>query len=371
MQETANSLYSTITVRQMIERTTLKEIDISVGTTAIGANAFTNCSQLQRVTIPDSVKSIGKYAFQYCSLILNPITIPNSVTSIGESAFLQCQRVPKFNIGSGLKTIGERAFQGCSSITEITLPNTITSIATNAFNSCTKLTTLYCDWAEGEISGAPWGATKAEVVYLRKANTEGLQYALNEDGESYQITTYTGTETDIYIGSHYNGKPITKIADNAFNVQSGVRGGITRVDMFYSNIEYIGADAFALQNSLNEVHLPLTLKTIGNTAFDGCAFNNITIPNGVISIGSTAFIATQLININVPNSVETIGDQAFAFCNNLSSATLGYGCVSGMGNGVFEGCSNLYDIYVSWADGVLNGAPWGADNAKIHYNTIT
>lgn len=73
------------------------------------------------IAIPDSVKSIGAWAFEDCKEITS-ITIPDSVTSIGEYAFYRCPALKRINIPSGVTSIGDNAFSDCTSLTRIKVP---------------------------------------------------------------------------------------------------------------------------------------------------------------------------------------------------------------------------------------------------------
>ena len=80
--------------------------------TSIGYRAFSDCSRLTSVTIPNSVTSIGERAFSSCKG-LTSVTIPNSVTSIGQSAFKGCSGLTSVTIPNSVKSIGEWAFKDC------------------------------------------------------------------------------------------------------------------------------------------------------------------------------------------------------------------------------------------------------------------
>ena len=107
--------------------------------TSIGDGAFSVCSGLTKITIPNGVTSIGDYAFSDCSG-LTKITIPNGVTSIRDGAFSNCSGLTEITIPDSVTSIGDNAFSDCSGLTEITIPDSVTSIGDYAFYDCTNLT---------------------------------------------------------------------------------------------------------------------------------------------------------------------------------------------------------------------------------------
>ena len=119
----------------------LTSVTIPNSVTSIGVEAFYQCTGLTSVTIPNSVTSIGDYAFSGCSG-LTSVTIPNSVTSIGNSAFSGCSGLTSVTIPNSVTSIGDYAFSGCSGLTSVTIPNSVTSIGYGAFNNCSGLTSV-------------------------------------------------------------------------------------------------------------------------------------------------------------------------------------------------------------------------------------
>ena len=150
---------------ELVQRTikAVTEDDLQ-GSTSIGDYAFSYCSELTSVTIPDSVTSIGYSAFRNCSGLINVIigngvesigqnafyncnkltsvTIPDSVTSIDDEVFRDCSGLTSATIGNGVTSIGDGAFDGCSGLTSVTIGNSVTSIGTKAFYDCSGLTSV-------------------------------------------------------------------------------------------------------------------------------------------------------------------------------------------------------------------------------------
>lgn len=113
-----------------------------------------------------NVTSIGEHAFRNHSS-LTSITIPNSITSIVYQAFYNCSSLTNITFGenSQLTSIGYEAFMRCSNLPSITIPHSVTNIENLAFRYCTNLSTIYINKPQGSISGAPWGAPNAQVIW--------------------------------------------------------------------------------------------------------------------------------------------------------------------------------------------------------------
>jgi hypothetical protein len=109
--------------------------------TTIGKEAFNGCTGMKSVTIPNSVTTIERMAFANCSN-LTSITIPNSVTRIEYGAFFFCNNLTNVTIPSSVTVIGEEAFQKCYNLKNVTIPNSVTSIGSNAFADCSELTKI-------------------------------------------------------------------------------------------------------------------------------------------------------------------------------------------------------------------------------------
>ena len=110
--------------------------DLPIAT--IAAGAFRANASLKAVTIPDSVTSIGDYAFAECPL-LEAIVLPNSVKTIGRNAFSSCISLTSAKLSTALQEIPAELFAGCSKLTIVNIPATVTKIGARAFSRCLLL----------------------------------------------------------------------------------------------------------------------------------------------------------------------------------------------------------------------------------------
>lgn len=100
--------------------------------TTIGSYAFWDCSGLTNIIIPNSVINIERSAFEQCDS-LTAVDIPNSVTTIGAFAFYWCFNLKSVTIGNSVTLIGNKAFESCIKLKSLTIPNSVTTIGACAF----------------------------------------------------------------------------------------------------------------------------------------------------------------------------------------------------------------------------------------------
>ncbi|MBQ8614387.1 MAG: leucine-rich repeat protein [Ruminiclostridium sp.] len=244
--------------------------------TSIGSFAFSDCTKLTSVIIPDSVTSIGYNAFNKCSGITS-ITIPNSVISIEDFAFDCCSNLKSITIGNSVKSIGYGVFQSCHNLTSITIPDSVTSIGESAFYYCTSL----------------------KSVIIGKGITS-ISKDLFEGCES--LTSVTIPDS------------VTSIGNSAFYGCDGLKS-ITIPD----SVTYIYSYAFG-SCGLTSVVIPDKVTGIGSSAFSYCDnLERVTIGNSVKSIYAEAFYSCDnLSSIIIPDSVTNIAREAFAYCSALN-----------------------------------------------------
>ena len=218
----------------------LTEVDISYGVTEIGEYAF-SANNLEKVTIPGSVIRIGYCAFHGTSLRevkipegveyigaeafawsneLETLTLPTTLKSIGNNAFVLCNNLRSVTIPNGVEYIDYSAFAD-TALTSVTIPGSVKSIGANAFGSCNIL---------GQIDVAQENSvyTSVDGVLFTKDMSKLVQYPAGKSGESYRIP---GGVTEIEAGAFNDCRTLTsieipegvqKITSENFNVVTSI-----------------------------------------------------------------------------------------------------------------------------------------------------
>ena len=331
----------------------LTSIFIPNSVTSIGDYAFFDCSSLTSVTLPNSITNIGNKTFQSCDS-LTSITIPNSVTSIGEWAFSSCSSLTSVTIGNSVTSIGDWAFADCKSLTSITIPNSVTSIGDWAFQYCSSLTSITIPNSVTTIGVKAFAdcLSLTSVVWNAK-NCADCSYNPPFIGCS-QLTSFTFGENVKYIPAHLCSacKSLTSItiSNSVTNIGESAFSGCSSLASVNigNSVTTIGRDAFHYCFSLTSLTIPNSVTSIGDVAFSECSsLTSVSIGNSVTNIGAGAFAAcSSLTSITIPNGVTSIGEFAFADCSSLASITCDATTPPTMYSGTFLGVSKLIPVYI-------------------------
>ncbi len=279
------------------------EFSIANGTIGVGSYVFFKSPSLEIVTIPDSLKVLGKGAFAECPKLLRVITGDYcQLTEINDFVFYKCSVLEEVDIPIKTKIIGKSAFYK-SGIKEITIPKNVEEISDYAFYGCQRLYKL----------------TFADDSSLRQIGKYAFSKAFSEDVGN--IALPNGVEA---IGERAFYK-----CENLKNISIG------------SSLEEIGLGVFEACSSLESIVIPDSVKIIGNRAFSKCeALKLVDFGSGVTEIGNYAFYKCgSLKQVTIPSNVTKIGDYAFRNCSltNLYLANT----ISEMGSHVFNGNISL------------------------------
>ena len=174
----------------------MDSLTINDATTSIGSWAFDECYKLTTLSLGKNITTIGDYAFLDCHTLDN-VTIPPSVTSIGKSAFYRCYALTTLSLGENIEKIGSYAFAECGHLTNVTIPEKVETIEPYTFGWCTSL--KYITLPAGLTSfkdrlvSCPAGFTKQSpkngAIYYNNDKTaaERLRDNPDDQSESYHI----------------------------------------------------------------------------------------------------------------------------------------------------------------------------------------
>ena len=313
----------------------IRRVVVGTGITAIGTDAFADCTNLQTVQLPDTLQTIGNNSFQNCKS-LTEVRIPASVQEIGQGAFYHCTALQRAILKPGLQRIRDRAFAGCTALQEIQIPTTVYQIATNAFADCRE-----------EVQRT---AHKAGIENPQK-QVEKLNDTLGQMGKNAQtagyvicdgvLESYTGTEKVLRIPQW-----VQKIGCKALAYNEN----LTKV-ILPKGLICIEKDAFAGCRNLEYVTIPLEVTEIGESAFYNCtSLKRVDLLGGrtLKKIGALAFAGcTALEEVELPGDLIEIPEYAFGQCENLQHVEFSYpedeekSCTRKIAKGAFKGCSKL------------------------------
>ena len=316
----------------------LTSITIPDSVAGIGSRAFEGCSSLTSVTISDGVTVIGGYAFEGCSSLMS-ITIPDSVTNIGGTAFERCSSLTSVTIGNSVTSIGEWAFYGCGSLTSITIPDSVTSIGHQAFYNCKKLTNVTIGNGVTSIGYSAFdGCSSLTGVYITD-----IAVWCNIDFEYYYG----------YEGSDYSSNPLS-YAHNLY-----LNNELVTDLVIPDGVTSIGNYAFYDCSLLTSITIGNCVTSIGERAFYGCssltgvyitdiaAWCNIKFggySDNPLSYAHNLYLNNELVtDLIIPDSVTNIGDEVFRSCSSLTSITIP-DSVTSIGERAFEKCSSLKNV---------------------------
>ena len=393
---------------------------IASGVTSIGDGAFSGCTSLTTVSIPDDLTSVGFHAFNRTPWLEGQ---PDGVVYVGKVAYRLIEKnvpITSIVITDGTVSISPSAFEGCTSLATVIIPASVTSIGDYAFNGCPNLTSVIVFATTPPALGFNVFAGDRKI-YVPNGTERDYKAAAGWNNYTDYITVIPIEESGGACGTGVTWK-LTAIPNNYILTISGTgdmgdmdsnplwenyKSDITTV-VIGDGVTSIGECAFYGCTSLATVSIPASVTSIGESAFDGCtrlatvsipasvtsvgsyAFENTpwlgdqpdgvvyvgkvaykwkgdatiaTIADGTISISPRAFSSAQITSVSIPASVTSIGVGAFQSCQDLTSVIIP-ASVTSIGNFAFQSCTNLESVYVlPTTPPTIGSDPFNACNA--------
>lgn len=178
--------------------------------THIAANAFRNCTFIEKVRVLDGIIEFGDSTFMGCSS-LRSIELPKTLKTIGSNCFEGCRSLKEFNGNDGLESMNNSVFKGCLELTSLSIPNSLLRLGTTIVDGCMNL-------------------------------------------------NYTSFDNGLYLGNSENPYLILYLASDTL-ISSCV---------LHEKTKFIASSAFSECRSLKSIQIPDEVISIGNNSFYFC-----------------------------------------------------------------------------------------------------
>ncbi|MBQ7958049.1 MAG: leucine-rich repeat domain-containing protein [Clostridia bacterium] len=234
-------------------------------------------NNLVSVNLPDTVKTIGDYAFAYNGS-LETVNIPSGVTEIPQECFFGCKKMVNMNLPDSVREIGSSAFEGCKVLESVEIKGVV-NVGDKAFYQCNKLVNV------------------AFSDSLKSIGSSALQYC-------------TLTET-LDLSS------VEKLGENVFSHNSTIKKVILN-----DNLKVLENGVFSYCRNLEEINFPAELVSIGNYSFENTGIKSAVFGGKLKEIGKRAFEMAALDGTVDLSTVEIIGEDAFGWCMDIEKVVL-------------------------------------------------
>ncbi len=323
--------------------------------------------QIRSVVIAEGVTGVDSFLLCYN---LESVTLPSSLKTIGHAAFLNCSKLVSVAIPDGVTNIGSQAFQSCG-LTRVFIPKSITQIGSWVFDDCRELSDVYyfgseTDWAKIQIDSNNSGLLNATIHYdfthvCALTKVEAKAATETEDGcREYWVCPTCGLAYKDELGKEKTTVeaetiPAGTIAYGSCDTWNGNMSwilsgsGELRISGIGSGKDFDGSNApwYEYREHILSATIENGITSIGSYAFSGCnKLTTVTMADSVVQISPRAFLdCSSLTNVSIPDTVNYIGDSAFENCTSLtnvklpSSITYVHWCT-------FRGCSKLVSVEI-------------------------
>ena len=379
----------------------IEECNIHEGCKYIGYSAFSDCTALTTIRMPDSVVYIGQDAFKNCSS-LEYFDISKNTNEIGSYAFYRCSSLTSMIVPDSTISIGDYAFNYCSSLTKLSFGNGVVELSEGLLNGCSSLKELTLPFIgkssteESESKTSEFGYIFGRNYFDNSVKTD--QYYNTRDGYGnptdyisyyipYSLKIVSISKGTISFGAFYNCRNIAKIilGNDITSIDWYAFCNCTSLNVIVvgPSVESIRSNSFKncsyLYEVVNESSLtcsagdgvfPSSIKQVISQEDDSIvSFNDdgfityddengtvligyadtakeIVLPNYVTKIGNGAFsYDTRIESITIPDNVTSIGSSAFEHCDNLHTVDIS-DSITSIPKYAFHGCSQLYSVVI-------------------------
>ena len=256
-------------------------------------------SSIKSLVVEEGCTSISDYAFYgyFGYENLAEITLPNTLKSIGKEAFYGCDSLTEVTLPNSLESIGRSAFYGCDSLKKVTIPS-VSELGGYAFSNNSALTEVHL--------GAGVASEDTSAFYLAFQDLPALTtLTVAEENPNFKsVDNVLFTKDGSVLAFYPQGKNASSYT---------VPDGVAKIDSF----------AFRNSGALKQVAFPNSLKEIGESAFQYTGLQKVQVPDSVESIEDSAFAScTDLASVSLGAGLKQLGNCVFQYDDKLSDVAV-------------------------------------------------
>lgn len=290
------------------ECTNIEKVELPDGIERILDYAFGECHSLTEINLPDSLKEIGRSCFYNCSS-LRQVRLPRNLTEIDFGVFSGCSSLEYVDMGDKIEEIGGNAFLDCTSLKEIEIPASVTEIGLWAFRSCSSLKEIILPDSIVTLGSASISqCTSLQSIKLPE-NLKTIPDNFLQGCSALERIDFPDSVTRIGERALANCRNIVelKLPDNLTELGDVALGGMNKLQSIEISPEN---KYFCVENNLlfdkSKSVLLLYPSARPDTTF--------TVPAGVTEISAACFgLCENLSDLYVPETVISIGDYMFSY----------------------------------------------------------
>lgn len=314
----------------------LQEVNFLADVTTIGEDAFNGCKNLTSIILPETLQTIGAFAFKASGL--TSIELPESIQKIGAQAFYGT-KLTEFTFPDHPTQIAY-GLLSTTPIMAVEIPKWMERVPTQLCEKCTSLTEVTfaerlaedADIAQTMTIGA--GAF-AECSHLTEVTFPNVPTTLEE----HSFAAAGLTEIHFANVPLFYNKTTNYNTDGAFIECNS----LTHVE-FPDEVKAVGDRMFYSCKNLTTVDFGNGVETIGSNAFNLTGIKEITWSPVLTSIGASAFASTAIVNLSLPSTIKVYDKSSvFDSCKSLETLTIPEGCEE-LGSSMFQHCSSLKEV---------------------------
>ena len=302
--------------------TKLKSVKFESGydQTSLGEGAFSGCTALREIELPDSITYIGYGVFSGCTS-LERVKFPSNLNYMGGSGLSGCTALKSFDFDTALDYLPASTFKGCTALESVTLGGNIKTVGYEAFAECSSIKEINWSSSIDTIESRAFYKSGIVKIVIPDSVTYIGEEVFKQTDKLKELILPAGLKnipnglcTLSSIESVFIPESVETVGGGAFSYCHNLKTPIV-----LKNAVCIGENAFAECFNIPSVEFSDKLTSIGHRAFYSCnSITELTLPSSLENMGVCVFMSCeQLLSVTVPSTLTAINDHAFFNCRRL------------------------------------------------------